>query len=71
MIRAFVLAPVVLAFYVLTIAGLVALRRRRPDAERPFRAPGYPWLPLLYIAAAGAIALVILLYRTKTTGPGL
>ena len=60
-----------LAFYVLTIAGMIRLRRTRPEAARPFRTPGYPWLPVLYILAAGAIAVVILLYRTRTTGPGL
>ena len=32
----------VLIFYVLTIAGLFVLRRKRPDAERPYRAFGYP-----------------------------
>ena len=42
----------VLIFYVLTIAGLFVLRRKRPDAERPYRAFGYPVVPALYIVAA-------------------
>jgi len=61
----------VLIFYVLTIAGLFVLRRKRPDAERPYRAFGYPVVPALYIVAASTIALVLLLYRTKTSLPGL
>src|SRR5712664_818501 len=60
-----------LLFYVLTIAGIFALRRKRPDADRPYKAPGYPFIPLLYIVAATAIMLVLLLYQTQTAGRGL
>jgi APA family basic amino acid/polyamine antiporter len=61
----------VLVFYILTIAGLFVLRRKRPAAERPYRAIGYPIVPALYILVAAAIEVVLLLYRTKTTWPGL
>lgn len=61
----------VLIFYVLTIAGIFVLRVKRPEAERPYRALGYPFLPLLYIVAAAAIMFVLLLYRTQTAWPGL
>jgi APA family basic amino acid/polyamine antiporter len=61
----------VLIFYVLTIAGIFILRVKRADAERPYRAFGYPFLPLLYIVAALAIMFVLLLYKTQTTWPGL
>ena len=61
----------VLVFYVLTIAGLFVLRRTRPDAERPYRAFGYPVVPALYVAAATVIMLVLIFYRTQTTWPGL
>jgi len=61
----------VLIFYVLTIAGLFVLRRRRPDAERPYRAFGYPIVPALYIVAATVIMLALILYKTQTTWPGL
>jgi APA family basic amino acid/polyamine antiporter len=61
----------VLIFYVLTIAGLFVLRWRRPEAERPYRAFGYPLVPALYMVGATAIALVLLCYRTKTSLPGL
>jgi APA family basic amino acid/polyamine antiporter len=54
-----------LLFYALTTIGLFVLRRTRPDAERPYRAVGYPVLPALYIALASAVA-VILLVAEKT-----
>jgi len=61
----------VLIFYVLTIIGLFILRRKQPNAERPYRAFGYPIIPALYIVTASAISIVLLLYRTKTSLPGL
>jgi len=61
----------VLIFYALTIAGIFVLRKNRPDAERPYRAFGYPVLPALYIVSALAIMFVLLLYKTQTTWPGL
>jgi APA family basic amino acid/polyamine antiporter len=60
-----------LLFYVLTIAAVFRLRRTRPDAPRPYRTIGYPIVPALYIAGALAILLVLCLYRTATTWPGL
>ncbi|MGO8925754.1 MAG: APC family permease [Limisphaerales bacterium] len=61
----------VLIFYVLTILGIFILRRKWPDAERPYRAFGYPVIPALYIVVASVIMLVLLLYKTATTWPGL
>jgi APA family basic amino acid/polyamine antiporter len=61
----------VLLFYVLTIVGIFVLRAKRPDAERPYRAFGYPFVPALYVIAAVAIMLVLLLYQTQTAGTGL
>jgi len=60
-----------LIFYILTIAGIFRLRRTRPDAERPYRAFGYPVIPALYITGAAAILLVLFVYRPATTWPGL
>ncbi|HEV7507150.1 MAG TPA: amino acid permease [Thermoanaerobaculia bacterium] len=61
----------VLIFYVLTIAGLFVLRRKQPNADRPYKAFGYPVIPALYILAASAIALVLLIYKPATSLPGL
>jgi basic amino acid/polyamine antiporter, APA family len=60
-----------LIFYVLTIAGLFRLRRTRPDAERPYKAFGYPFVPGLYIAGAAIITVVLFAFRPSTTWPGL
>ncbi|NBO63929.1 MAG: amino acid permease [Acidobacteria bacterium] len=60
-----------LIFYVLSIAGIFVLRRRRPDIPRPYRAFGYPVIPALYIAGAGAIVAILFIYQTATTWPGL
>lgn len=59
-----------LLFYVLTIVGIFRLRWKRPDHERPLKAFGYPWVPLLYIAGATTIMAVLLYYRPATTWPG-
>ena len=61
----------VLIFYILTIAGLFLLRRTRPNAERPYRAIGYPMLPAVYIIFALFIDAVLLLYKPQYTWPGL
>jgi APA family basic amino acid/polyamine antiporter len=60
-----------LIFYILTIAGVFRLRRTRPDAERPYRAFGYPFVPFLYMAGAATVLLVLFVYRPATTWPGL
>jgi APA family basic amino acid/polyamine antiporter len=60
-----------LIFYILTIAGVFRLRLTRPDADRPYRAFGYPVVPALYILGASAILIVLFAYRPKTTWPGL
>ncbi len=61
----------VLVFYILTIAGLFVLRRTEPNAERPYRAFGYPILPAIYIVMALFIDVVLLLYKPEYTWPGL
>jgi APA family basic amino acid/polyamine antiporter len=60
-----------LIFYILTIAGLFRLRQTRPGVDRPYRAFGYPGVPALYIAGAAAILIVLFVYQTATTWPGL
>jgi basic amino acid/polyamine antiporter, APA family len=61
----------VLVFYILTIAGLFVLRYKQPNAERPYRAFGYPLLPAIYIVMAVFIDVVLLLYKPQFTWPGL
>jgi APA family basic amino acid/polyamine antiporter len=60
-----------LIFYILTIASVYRLRKTRPDADRPYRTAGYPIVPALYIMGATTILIVLFVYRTATTWPGL
>ena len=60
-----------LLFYILTIFAVVRLRKKMPNAERPYRAWGYPVIPFLYILGAIAIVLALFTYQTATTWPGL
>jgi basic amino acid/polyamine antiporter, APA family len=60
-----------LVFYILTIAGIFVLRRTHPEAERPYRAFGYPVLPVIYILMALFIDVVLLRYKPQYTWPGL
>jgi len=61
----------VLIFYILTIGALFVLRRTQPQAERPYRAVGYPILPAVYIVMALFIDVVLLRYKPQYTWPGL
>ena len=60
-----------LIFYILTILGIFLLRRKQPNAERPYKAWGYPVVPALYIIGASVILIVLFVYQPKTTLPGL
>jgi APA family basic amino acid/polyamine antiporter len=60
-----------LIFYILTIAGIFRLRQTKPEAERPYKAFGYPIVPALYIVGAAVILIVLFVYQTATTWPGL
>jgi APA family basic amino acid/polyamine antiporter len=60
-----------LIFYVLTVAGVFRLRFKRPEAPRPYRTLGYPFVPAFYILAATVILVMLFAYRPSTTWPGL
>jgi basic amino acid/polyamine antiporter, APA family len=60
-----------LVFYILTIAGIFVLRIKRPNAERPYKALGYPILPAVYILLAAWVCIVLLRFKPQYTWPGL
>jgi basic amino acid/polyamine antiporter, APA family len=62
---------VVVGFYMLTIAGIFILRKKRPNLHRPYKAVGYPWLPLLYIAMGLSFCILLILFKPAFTWPGL
>ncbi len=58
-----------LLFYVVTVVALFVLRRKLPNAERPYRAFGYPWLPGLYVGICTALMLDLLVVRPIYSWP--
>lgn len=62
---------VVVIFYVLTIIGIYILRVKRPEAERPYKAFGYPFLPAVYILMGISFCILLIIYKPNFTWPGL
>ena len=62
---------IVLIFYILTIYGIFILRKTMPDAPRPYKAFGYPFIPMLYIVLASAISIALMVTKTDTCGWGV
>lgn len=62
---------IVLIFYILTIFGIIILRKKMPDAARPYKAIGYPFLPLLYIIIASGVCVSLLFTKFSTCGWGV
>ena len=62
---------VVVMFYMLTIVGIFVLRRKRPDADRPYKAFGYPLLPAIYILIGLAFCILLIIYKPTFVWPGL
>lgn len=60
-----------LLFYILTIAGLFILRKKEPETERPYKAVGYPYIPILYILITTFICIDLIIYDTKNSGISL
>ncbi len=61
----------VLVFYVLTILGIYILRKKQPGIPRSYKAFGYPVLPMVYILTAAALAILLLIFESNYTIPGL
>ena len=61
----------VLIFYILTVGGIFILRKKQPNAERPYKAFGYPFIPAIYIALATLICVILLIYKPTFTWPGV
>ncbi|MCF0061670.1 amino acid permease [Dyadobacter chenwenxiniae] len=62
---------VVVVFYMLTIVGIFILRKKRPEIDRPYKAFGYPFLPIIYIVMGIAFCVLLIIYKPEYTWPGL
>ncbi len=60
-----------LLFYILTIYGIFILRKKEPNTPRPYKALGYPIVPIIYILLISLICIDLMIYDTKNTGFGL
>jgi APA family basic amino acid/polyamine antiporter len=61
----------VLIFYILTVIGIFILRKKQPNAERPYKAFGFPIMPALYVLCASAISVDLLIFKPTYTWPGV
>jgi basic amino acid/polyamine antiporter, APA family len=62
---------IVVIFYVLTIAGIFILRKKRPEIDRPYKAFGYPVLPAIYMLMGITFCVLLIVYKPNFTWPGL
>lgn len=62
---------VVVLFYLLTIIGVIRLRIKKPELERPYKAFGYPFIPVLYCILAAAFCILLYLYKPAYAQMGL
>ena len=62
---------IVVIFYVLTIIGIFILRKKQPNADRPYKAFGYPILPAIYIVMGITFCVLLMMYKPQFTWPGL
>ena len=62
--------PADLIFYVLMVGAVVILRRKAADAARPYRTPGYPFVPAIYIAIAALLVFDLVYLAPQTSGIG-
>ncbi len=62
---------VVVIFYMLTIVGIFILRKTQPDTPRPYKAFGYPVLPVIYILMGLTFCVLLVIYKPQYTWPGL
>ncbi len=65
LIEAFIIG--VLPFWALGAGAVIVMRRRRPDHPRPYRTPGYPVVPILFIVATVSLVLNSLAERPGRT----
>jgi APA family basic amino acid/polyamine antiporter len=62
--------PADLVFYVLMVGAVVVLRRKRPHEPRPYRTPGYPLVPAVYVLLATLLVLDLVYLARLTSGVG-
>jgi APA family basic amino acid/polyamine antiporter len=62
---------VIVLFYMITVFGVIYLRIKRPDLERPYKTWLYPVTPIIYLLIGTAFCVLLLIYKQQYTWPGL
>jgi len=62
---------VIVLFYMITVFGVIYLRIKKPQLERPYKAWLYPITPLIYLLIGAAFCVLLLMYKQQYTWPGL
>ena len=58
-------------FYGATVLGVLVLRWRMPELPRPYRVPGYPWIPMLFVLSAAFITVTTIVNRPRNAFYGI
>jgi APA family basic amino acid/polyamine antiporter len=62
---------VVVLFYAITIIGIFRLRKTKPEVDRPYKAFGFPVLPIIYIVLALIFCVFLIIMKPLYAGIGL
>jgi APA family basic amino acid/polyamine antiporter len=62
---------VIVLFYMITVFGVIYLRLKKPDLERPYKTWMYPVTPIVYLLIGAAFCILLLMYKQQYTWPGL
>jgi len=62
---------VIVVFYMITVFGVIYLRIKKPDLERPYKTWLYPITPIVYLLIGAAFCILLLIYKQQYTWPGL
>ena len=61
---------VIVLFYMITVFAVIWLRIKQPQLERPYKIPGYPFVPLTYLIIGATFCILLIMYKPQYTWPG-
>jgi len=62
---------VIVLFYMITVFGVIYLRLKKPNLDRPYKTWLYPITPIVYLLIGAAFCILLLIYKQQYTWPGL
>ena len=61
---------IIVLFYMVTVFGVIWLRVKQPNLERPYKTWLYPITPILYLLIGSAFCILLIIFRPQYTWPG-